>query len=142
MESIRPNSIEEFFGTLQQSVVEEWRKHLKTSKYSKHMALDEFYTEMPDMVDKLIEDYQGINGKVEEYVNVFDAEDMDALEYLETLRDFVKAGREDFIEGETSLESDVDDILGFINSIIYKVRELSESHRLRSLKDFISESMH
>lgn len=142
MEDIRPNSIEELFGTLQQSVVEEWRKHLKTSKYSKHMALDEFYKEMPEMVDKLIEDYQGINGKVGEYVNVFDAEDMDALEYLETLRDFVKAGREDFIEGETSLESDVDDILGFINSIIYKVRELSESHRLRSLKDFIFESMY
>ena len=63
---MKANTIEEFFGTLQQSVVEEWRKHLKTSKYSKHMALDEFYTEMPEKVDKLIEDYQGINGKVEE----------------------------------------------------------------------------
>lgn len=137
---MKANTIEEFFGTLQQSVVEEWRKHLKTSKYSKHMALDEFYKEMPEMVDKLIEDYQGINGKVEEYKNVFDAEEMDALEYLETLRDFVKQGRKDFIEGETSLESDVDDILGFVNSIIYKVRELSESFVYHSLSDYLKES--
>ena len=137
---MKANTIEEFFGTLQQSVVEEWRKHLKTSKYSKHMALDEFYKEMPEMVDKLIEDYQGINGKVEEYKNVFDAEEMDALEYLETLRDFVKQGRKDFIEVETSLESDVDDILGFVNSIIYKVRELSESFVYHSLSDYLKES--
>ena len=35
-------TIEELFGTLQQSVVASWRKHLRTAKYSKHIALDEF----------------------------------------------------------------------------------------------------
>ena len=38
-------TIEELFGTLQQSVVSTWRKHLRTAKYSKHMALDKFYNE-------------------------------------------------------------------------------------------------
>ena len=37
------------------SVVAGWRKHLRSAKYGKHMALDEFYKEMPDKVDDLIE---------------------------------------------------------------------------------------
>ena len=56
------NNVEELFGTLQQSVVESWRKHLKTSKYSSHMALNDFYDKMPDLVDQLIEDYMADNG--------------------------------------------------------------------------------
>ena len=46
-------TIEELFGTLQMSVVATWRKHLRSAKYSKHMALDEFYKEMPEKVDDL-----------------------------------------------------------------------------------------
>lgn len=41
-------TIEELFGTLQMSVVAGWRKHLKSAKYGKHIALQEFYEEMPD----------------------------------------------------------------------------------------------
>ena len=36
-------TIGEFFGTLQDAVTAEWRKHLQTGKYSDHMALDDFY---------------------------------------------------------------------------------------------------
>ena len=36
-------TIEELFGTLQQATVASWRKHLRTAKYGKHEALDEFY---------------------------------------------------------------------------------------------------
>ena len=53
-------TIEELFGTLQQSTVASWRKHLRTAKYSKHMALDEFYKEMPEKVDALIEAWMGM----------------------------------------------------------------------------------
>ena len=45
-------TIEEFFGTLQESVVTTWRKHLKTKKCSNHMALDEYYK---DKVNKEVE---------------------------------------------------------------------------------------
>lgn len=137
---MKANSIGELFGTLQQSIVDEWRKHLKTSKYSKHMALDEFYTEMPELVDQLIEDYQAINGIVDDYKNVFDASTMNALEYLEELRTFVKESRPEFIEGEPELESDLDNILSMIDSTIYKVRELKEN-KIMSLKNYLLESL-
>lgn len=137
---MKANSIGELFGTLQQSIVDEWRKHLKTSKYSKHMALDEFYKEMPELVDQLIEDYQAINGIVDDYKNVFDASTMNALEYLEELRTFVKESRPEFIEGESELESDLDNILSMIDSTIYKVRKLTEN-KIMSLKNYLLESL-
>ena len=146
---MKANSIGELFGTLQQSIVDEWRKHLKTSKYSKHMALDEFYTEMPELIDQLIEDYQAINGIVDDYKNVFDASTMNALEYLEELRKFIKDSRAEFIDGESELESDLDNILSMIDSTIYKVRELKENkimslknkNKIMSLKNYLLESL-
>ena len=120
------NTIGEFFGTLQQSVVKTWREHLKTNKYSSHMALDEFYKEMPEKVDAFIESYMGKYGKVEGYQNVM-VEDMDAVRYLETLRNFVKCGSEKFINKEdTELLSCIDDILNQIDSTLYKLKELNE----------------
>lgn len=137
---MKVTSIEELFGTLQQSVVAEWRKHLKTSKYSKHMALDEFYKEMPEKVDTLIEDYMGHTGeKVEDYTNVLKAEDLDALQYLKELHEVCVSGRE-FLDGVPELESDLDDILSLIDSTMYKVKELRES-KMKDLKEFLNESL-
>ena len=137
---MKVTSIEELFGTLQQSIVAEWRKHLKTSKYSTHMALDEFYTEMPDKVDTLIEDYMGHTGeKVEDYVNVLKAEDLDALQYLKELHEVCTSGRE-LLGGVPELESDLDDILSLIDSTMYKVKELKES-KMKDLKEFLNESL-
>ena len=136
------NKVEELFGTLQQSVVSSWRKHLKTNSYAKHMALDEFYKEMPEKVDKLIEDYIGAHENLDEYINILDGKTMDALEYLETLRDLCKEGKEKFLGDQKELESDMDDILTFIDGIIYKVRQLKESKtKLVSLKDYLTEAV-
>lgn len=134
-------TIEELFGTLQQSIIAEWREHLKTSKYSSHMALDEFYKEMPEKVDALIEAYQGINHtKVENYKCIIKAEDHDALSYLNTLHDVVKEGRE-LMNGESELESLVDDCLSLIDSTIYKLEQLSEHRSLcEMLVDLLEKS--
>lgn len=135
-------TVEELFGTLQQSVTDEWRKHLQTGKYSKHMALDEFYKEMPEKIDALIEAYQADNDIVKDYKSILDAEDKDALEYLEELKKIVKEGRTLF-EDDTELESLTDDILSQIDSTIYKLKHLKESKqtRLMHLMDFIKESL-
>ena len=133
-------TIKELFGTLQQSIVEEWRKHLKTSKYSKHMALDEFYKEMPDLVDALIEDYIGhVGKKVEDYKNILDASKLDALQYLEELHKICQQGYDLLPEDAPELKSDLDAIKSKIDTTMYKVRELKES--ILSLKDFLKESL-
>ncbi len=126
---IKPNESEavftqpgEFFGTLQQSVIVIWRAHLATSSYSEHMALNDFYEDMLDKVDAIIENYQGLHGKVNKYKNKITTF-VDTLSYLETLRDYTRKGRELFCDAD-ELESLCDDIMTLINSTIYKVREL------------------
>ena len=48
-------TIEELFGTLQQAIVGSWRKHLRTAKYAKHEALDEFfYQEFVEVVETCV----------------------------------------------------------------------------------------
>ena len=141
MENIKANTVEEFFGTLQQSVVETWRKHLKTDKYSKHKALDEYYDDMPELVDDLIEHYMGIHGKVKEYKNLFTGEEYKTIDYLENIRTLVKDGRKTFCEGESELESDCDAILALVDKTLYQVKELDEGLTIKSLRDFITESL-
>ncbi len=137
-------SIEELFGTLQQSVVAEWRKHLKADNHDVHVILDEFYKEMPEKVDKLIEDFMGHNKqKVGDYKNVLDADEYDALEYLEELHSVCDAGRK-LLNEVPELESDLDDVVGLIDSCMYKLRELTkvkESFRMKSLTEFLYESL-
>lgn len=131
--------ISELFGTLQQSVVVSWRKHLKTDKYSKHEILDDFYKEMPELVDKLIEDWMGVNGKVEDYVNLLDGTpDMTAVEYLNKLKDIVSDGYE--LVKEKELQADLDSIASMIDSTLYKLNNLSEGNHVMSLSQFIKES--
>ena len=137
---MKANSIEEFLGTLQQSVVESWKSHLKTDKYSAHMALDEFYKEMPELVDTLIENYMGEFGKVDDYKNLFKEDEIGAIKYLEELKEMVRDGREKFLEGKSELESDCDAILSQIDSTLYKLKELKESST-RTLVDFLKESL-
>ena len=117
--------IEELFGTLQQSMVEAWRSHLKTNKYSAHIALDEYYIDIVDKVDALIENWMAMHDKVEEYVNILDEEDYEALSYMEELREVCVEGRE--LMDSPELESAMDDILSLIDRTIYKLRELTES---------------
>lgn len=134
-------TIEQFFGTLQQSVIGTWRKHLKTDKYSAHKALDEYYNDMPELVDTLIEDYMGINGKVEDYENTLKEREYDTIEYLNKMRELVKTGRKEFCDSESELESDCDAILSLIDKTLYQLKELKESHGIKPLAVFINEAM-
>ena len=138
---MKANNIGELFGTLQQSVVAEWRKHLQTGKYSKHMALDEFYKDMPEAIDDLIEAYQGHNSvKVEDYKNIIDATEYDALGYLEALHDMIHESKY-LLEG-SELLSLLDECLSIIDSTMYKLRELKEDiTSLTSLKSYIKEQL-
>lgn len=133
-------TIEELFGTLQMSVVSGWRKHLRTAKYAKHEALDEFYKEMPEKVDALIEAWMGAHGKkVGSFQNILSSSNMNTLKYLGELKRVCKEGYA-LMGDNDELKSLLDDIVNLINSTLYKVKELAESKTI-SLVDFINESL-
>jgi hypothetical protein len=133
-------TIEELFGTLQMSVVAGWRKHLRTAKYGKHKALQEFYEEMPDKVDALIEGWMGAHGKkIGNFQNVLSSSNLNTLKYLNELKAVCKQGYS-LIGDNDELKSLLDDIVNLINSTLYKVKELSESSMI-DLVDFINEQL-
>lgn len=133
-------TIEELFGTLQMSVVATWRKHLRSAKYGKHMALDEFYKDMPEKVDDLIEAWMGAHGKkVGAFQNTLSSSNMNTLKYLNELKRVCKEGYS-LLGDNDELKSLMDDIVNLINSTLYKVKELNESEVI-DLKDFITESL-
>ena len=132
-------NIGEYFGTLQATLIKTWREHLKTNKYSKHMALDDFYDDIPKLLDSLIEEYIGVHGEVKDYKNIYDAEGVDARDYLNDMREFLMDGRKQFFKDDTELCSDVDAILSLIDQTLYKIEELVEGYV--SLSDYLMESL-
>ena len=133
-------TIEELFGTLQQAVVGSWRKHLRTAKYGKHVALNDFYEELPDLVDALIEGYMGATGKkIKGYDNIIQSKNMNTLTYLQELKKICKQGY-DLLDDNEELEGLLDDIVNLINSTLYKVKELSEGQMI-DLKDYVLEAL-
>ena len=139
---MKVNSIEEYLGTLQQATVETWKSHLKTDKYSDHKALNEFYDDIVDLVDALIEEYQGIHGKVKDLKNMMTTDKQSAIDYLESLREMTRDGKSLFKEDE--LKSDIDAILSLIDSTIYKLKELKESSQyegMKSLSSYLTERL-
>lgn len=134
-------TIEELFGTLQMSVVAGWRKHLRTAKYAKHEALDEFYKEMPEKVDALIEAWMGAHGKkVGAFQNTLSSSNLNTLKYLGELKRVCKEGYT-LMGDNDELKSLLDDIINLINSTLYKVKELAESNSFKSLAEYINESL-
>ena len=134
-------TIEQLFGTLQQSVVSTWRKHLRTAKYAKHMALNDFYEDMPEKVDALIEAWMGVNGKkIKGYENILQSAKMNTLTYLNELKQIATQGYE-LMGGEKELEALLDDIVELIDSTLYKVKELDEGETLINLSDYINEAL-
>lgn len=133
-------TIEQLFGTLQQSVVATWRKHLRTAKYAKHIALNDFYEDMPEKVDALIEAWMGANGrKIKGFENILQSANMNTLTYLKELKKVARQGYELMGENE-ELVSLLDDIMELINSTLYKVKELNESVSV-NLSDYINEAL-
>lgn len=137
---MKAKNIEEFFGTLQQSTVETWKEHLKTDKYSSHIALNEFYEGIVELVDALIEEYMGKYGKVKDFKNIMTSEKLGAVKYLEELQELVTSGRAELIdEKDTELHSDIDAILSLISSTLYKLKELDEQKM--GIVDYIKNRM-
>ena len=129
--------VADVFGTLQEAVTIIWRYHLKTKKYSNHIALHEFYEKALDLVDDIIERYQGINGIIEDqYTNCVCPGECE-VEYLNSLRDFINTNK--FVVGDHSeLQSSFDDILGLIDTTLYKLNNLTESN-VKSFEEFVYE---
>ena len=134
-------TVGQYFGTLQESVTIVWRFHLKTRKHHVHVTLNEFYEKALDIVDDIIEQYQGICGVIEEpYVNCVVGEGKTEGEYLTELAAFVENNRCVASCGHTEIDSVIDDFLGLIDTTNYKLNSFCE-HAVKSFDEFCYENL-
>ena len=98
--------------------------HLQTKSYAKHMALNLFYQEMPELADSLIEAYQGRYGIVTDYP--FDKGikmPKDPVKFIVSLQDYVDKNRGAVCD-ESELQNIIDEIVQLIDTTRYKLENL------------------
>lgn len=128
---MKANNVNEFLGTLLQSVTDAHTMHLATKKFSVHKALNEYYDDAPDAVDALIEAWQGVHGV--ENLDALDIPTDDPITYFTELKELADAGRDEFID-EDEIKSECDNVISLIDQTLYKLKELKE-HKLREHKN-------
>lgn len=98
--------------------------HWQTQSFAQHKALEDYYSSIIDLVDSLVETYQGTQSIIKIFSNdekyVYDGS---ALAYFETLLTNVQNNRVAF-EEETDLQNIVDEIISEIKSVLYKLKNL------------------
>lgn len=131
-------TVANIFGTLQECVTITWRLHLKTRKHHIHVTLNEFYDKALDIVDDIIEQYQGIYGVVEDtFTNCIVGDGKSESEYLTELKTFIENNR--CVLGDHSeINSTIDEFLALIDSTIYKITSFCENE-IKSFDEFVYE---
>jgi hypothetical protein len=82
--------------------------------------MQKYYEELPDLVDRIIEEWQGGYQIIVEYPNEYEAPSSDALTEVTMIRDYVVMNR-DVIGQYTSLQNDVDELMSLLDSTVYKL---------------------
>lgn len=125
-----PVTLEKFIGTIMYAPVEGHILHVKSRKYSEHMALDEFYQKAPEMVDKIVEQtFACLPMPLQKYENVLSWSNYeDSVGYLNALRAFVVQSKPVCYSPDKHADiiSSIDDFIGLIDSVVYKLVQLTE----------------
>ena len=99
VENIELTDVEAFFSKLFESKEMSHIYHLQTKgeegSYAKHMALGSYYEDVLDLIDEIIEVYQGQYGIVENYqvIDTSATTKTDVIEYFETLGIHIKENK-------------------------------------------------
>jgi ERCC4-related helicase len=83
------------------------REHWKTDSYAAHVALGSFYSGATDAIDNIIESYQGLYGKIEDFEVKTEQVD-DIVEFLSDEADWIDVNRDEITQGSANLGNLID----------------------------------
>jgi len=99
--------------------------HLQTKSYAEHKALQGYYEDIDDLMDSLIESYQGQFGIIENYqslpISKYEGKEQ-VVSYFEDLMSMIEKNRADL---PSHLQNIVDTIVELITSTLYKIKFLA-----------------
>lgn len=119
------NKFAEMISLLLHSRTQAHTLHLQTDSYPEHMALNGYYDGIGDLIDGLVESYQGKYGIVGGYksFNIEGYKSTDTtIKYLQELCGKVE-GLRDCCE-DSYIQNQIDTVCELINSTLYKLRFL------------------
>lgn len=92
--------------------------------HAKHISLEEYYDEVLELIDELIEVYQGQYGIVDGYdiIDTSDTKTKDVIDYFESLSNHIKHSKKCIVEEDTHLHSIIDDIICLIYKTLFKLK--------------------
>jgi hypothetical protein len=99
--------------------------HLQTKSYSEHKALQKYYENIDELVDGLVESYQGKYGIIESYKS-YDIESYKSTENTSKLLGELCSKIEDLRDccKDSYIQNQIDTVCELINSTLYKLRFL------------------
>jgi hypothetical protein len=100
--------------------------HLQTNSYAEHKALNEYYDEVVDLTDGLIESFQGKYDILKGYENyaLNDYENnAQVVKYFKALMKTVDELRVS-VKNDSYLQNEIDNVVNLIASTLYKLRFL------------------
>ena len=94
--------------------------------YAKHKALDTYYKNILELIDTLIEVYQGQYDIIENYETIdSNSNKMEAVQYFIELAEFIKSTRKiAFLEEDTHLQNIIDEMVQLMYQTLYKLKNL------------------
>ena len=121
----KTNDFAEMVSLLLHSRTQAHILHLQTKSYPEHMALNAYYDGIGDLVDGLVESYQGQYGIIENYKS-YDIQNYkstdDTIKYLNGICEKVNKLRD--CCKDSYIQNQIDTICELVNSTLYKLRFL------------------
>lgn len=99
-------------------------EHFKTSSYSAHKALQKLYTDLPDVVDDYIEQWQGKYGKLEAYPT-WSPVLRPCAKMCGDLVNWIDENRDELMDDDISLDNALAEIRTTLLKAMYRLNELS-----------------
>jgi len=99
------------------------REHFRTPSYAQHAALGDFYTEVVDAVDTLVETYQGMFGLVGDFT-VEPVSPDDIIAHLRDEADWIEVNRDTIAGGSNAVANLVDGVTAIYLKALYKLENL------------------
>ena len=99
--------------------------HWNTKSFAQHVALGDFYDGLIDIIDELVETYQGNFGPIGLVAPSQSDPKLDIIQVLAQDADWIAKNRGAIAGGITALENILDELVGLYLKTIYKLKNLS-----------------
>lgn len=125
-EAMNQSAVATFVATLLHSATVTHFMHFQVTGIGSdaaHRTLADWYDFVPDAVDSLTESIQGCYGIIPRYPANLHVPEIEPLQYMVELKDFVKAMREELPQ-DSEIQNEIDGIANKLNQTIYRLTHL------------------